>query len=99
MKFMDLATGDRFRFFRRGLLLAKDSRITYSSGPGHSAKADPSAEVLPEVDDEPVAKDTPPADPFGARNRVDFQQGYVRLDGSFTEVQLEAVLIAMKGKP
>lgn len=97
MKFSELATGDRFRFFRRGLLLTKDSSSTYSSGPGHSAKADPTAEVLPEIDDEAVAEAAPPTDPFGARNRVDFQQGYARLDGSFTKAQLEAVLSAMKG--
>jgi hypothetical protein len=54
--------------------------------------------VLPEIDDEPVAEVAPTTDPFGASNRVDFQQGYVRMDGSFTEAQLEAVLAGMKGK-
>lgn len=98
MKFTELGTGDRFRFFRRGLVLTKDSSSTYSSGPGHSAKAVPNAEVLPEIDDEPDPVAGQPADPFGARNRVDFQQGYVRMDGSFTKEQLEAVLAAMKGK-
>ena len=48
--------------------------------------------------DEPVAEVAPTTDLFGASNRVDFQQGYVRMDGSFTEAQLEAVLAGMKGK-
>ena len=98
MKFKELAKGDRFRFFRRGTLLTKTGASTYSSDKMRDLKAEPDAEVLPEV--EQVAAIAPqPADLFGASNRVDFQQGHVRLDGTFSVAQLEAVLAALKGQP
>jgi hypothetical protein len=99
MKFSELKVGDRFRFFRRGTLLTKTGARGYSSDKMHGLKAEPDAEVLPEVDRAVAAATSAPADPFGASNRVDFQQGYVRLDGAFRAAQLEAVLAAMKGQP
>jgi hypothetical protein len=100
MKFSELAKGDQFRFFRRGTLLTKTGTTTYSSEQMRGLKADPGADVLPEVDDATPSA-TPaaaPADPFGASNRVDLQQGYARLDGSFSVSQLEAILAALRGQ-
>jgi hypothetical protein len=51
MTFAELPGGAKFRFFRRGLLLTKASKNTYTALAGHAQKAAPDAELLPEKED------------------------------------------------
>jgi hypothetical protein len=94
MKFSELAKGDRFRFFRRGTLLTKTGATTYASDKMRALTTEPDADVLPETE-KPTAAAPAPADPYGARNLVEFQKDWVRLDGAFTAEQLAAVLANM----
>jgi hypothetical protein len=94
MKFSELAVGDRFRFFRRGTLLTKTGAASYASNQVRGLKAEPGADVLPEIA-EPAAA-VAPSDPYGASNLVEFQKDWVRLDGVFTAEQLAAVVANMK---
>jgi hypothetical protein len=62
MNFSELPVGAKFRFFRRGLLLTKASKNTYTALAGHPQKAAPDAEVLPEDEDPPAPRATPKPD-------------------------------------
>lgn len=99
MKFSDLEVGAQFRLHHRGTLLTKTGRSTYATALASDQKIAADTTVLTpegyssELGPEPAAA----ANPFGDRNKVDFQHGYVRLDGAFTPEQLEAVLSAMIG--
>lgn len=84
MKFREVPIGGKFRLHRRGLEHTKDSEDQFR----------PDVEV---VYDEPV-KPNPPAPEVltGSYNVVEIVKGAVRLDGTFTAEQLEAVLAALK---
>jgi len=60
--FSELPVGAKFRLFRRGLLLTKASKNTYTALAGHPQKAAPGAEVLPEDEDTPAPRATPKPD-------------------------------------
>jgi hypothetical protein len=94
MKFSELSIGDRFRFFRRGTLLTKTGATSYASDQMRGLKVELGAIVLPEISAPAAA--SAPADPYGASNLVEFQKGWVRLDGVFTAEQLGAVLANMQ---
>ncbi|SCK49342.1 hypothetical protein VAR608DRAFT_4913 [Variovorax sp. HW608] len=95
MKFRDLPVGATFRFFTRGLLLAKTSAKTYASADStvRNQTASPDADVIEDAL-EPLAPVT--FDPYGEANTVEFSKKTVRLDGVFTAEHLEAVLAEMK---
>jgi hypothetical protein len=48
MLYSELPVGAKFRFFRRGMLLTKVSKYTYTALTGHAEKSVPEAEVWPE---------------------------------------------------
>lgn len=99
MKFSELSVGEQFKLHRRGTLLTKTGSKTFVTPEGNDQRITPETEVLT-PDGISIRLSTPPAttNPFGARNKVDFQEGYVRMDGAFTEVQLEAVLARLRQK-
>jgi len=49
--FSELPVGAKFRLFRRGLLLTKASKNTYTALAGRAQKAAPDAQVLAEEED------------------------------------------------
>lgn len=86
MKFRELPVGATFQFHRRGLKHTKESEDQFP----------PDIEVIYE---EPFEPSTPgPHVPTGRYNIVELVEGAVRLDGTFTAKQLEAVLAVLKKK-
>jgi len=83
MKFRDLPIGAKFRFHQRGLEHTKESEDQYR----------PEVEVLYE---EPPEPNSEPHVPTGRYNHIELLKGAVRLDGTFTAEQLEAVLAELK---
>lgn len=84
MKFRELPMGAKFRFHSRGPEHTKTSEV----------QAKPDVEVVYDEPSEPA----PPAPhvPTGRYNVVELGKGSVRLDGTFTPEQLEAVLAQMR---
>ena len=84
MKFRELPIGAKFRFHERGPEHTKTSED----------QAKPDVEVIYKEPEEPTVPE--PHVPTGRYNVVEFRAGEVRLDGTFTAEQLEAVLVALK---
>lgn len=60
MQFSELRVGAQFRFWRRGRLLTKTSKTTYTGETGEKKESAPDAEVRPEDDDTPAEPEAPP---------------------------------------
>lgn len=84
MKFRELPIGAKFRFHERGPEHTKTSED----------QAKPDVPVVYKEPDEPTAPE--PHVPTGRYNIVELGKGEVRLDGTFTADQLEAVLSQMR---
>jgi hypothetical protein len=95
VKFGELKVGAQFRFFRRGTLLTKSGRRTYT--PADSETKCPCAvdvEVIAEEIDEPAPPPEPDMPGYGGY--VDFIADRVVLDGTFDLAELTRVVEELK---
>jgi hypothetical protein len=60
MNFAELPVGAKFRFWRRGRLLTKTGKTTYTGETGEKKESAPDVEVRPEDDDTPADPPEPP---------------------------------------